>query len=166
MKLALLTYVLVSFIAVPAALPTDNERTLNKRQYKKCSCTVAKALFDDHSATAGPIRGITFFTQDEYGKTTVSGLFHKGFNPAKKQTYKIADACGHVIHDLTSDLIVPIRSDGGSEYFSHTFDFSLNCGPEGILSTPTKPCYNKCSSGGGPAFEITSNGDSGEAYLE
>lgn len=156
-SLALLTYIL---IAVSVALPADND----KRAYCKCSCTVAKALFNDQ--TAGPIRGLTFFTQDECGKTTVSGLFHKGFNPKKKQTFKILDSCGRVIRDLTSDLNVQVRDDGGSEFFSHAFDFSLDCGHKGILFPPTKPCYTKRSDDGGAVFQITSNGDIGFADIE
>jgi hypothetical protein len=158
-SLALLTYIL---IAVSVALPADND----KRDNKKCSCTVAKALFNDQ--TAGPIRGLTFFTQNEYGKTTVSGLIHKGFDPKKKQTFKILDYCGRVIRDLTSDLNVQVRDDGGSEFFSHTFDFSLDCGPEGILSPPTKHCHTKrqADDDEGAIFQITSNGDFSDAIIE
>src|SRR5688500_11173978 len=96
--LAFLACVLL-FLVTVSALPTDVEplvHTFDKRN-KKCACTVANADFFD-----GPVKGLVTFVQDEYGSTTVTGIFSKGFEDKHaKYKFKLVDDCDNELHDLT-----------------------------------------------------------------
>lgn len=171
-SLAFFAYILLSLIAVSAALQTDEQtlekrtgcltkRGLGKRTDKKCPCALAEAVFD------GLVGGLTVYAQDECGFTTVTGLFSKGFQDAgKNYTFQVVDECGEVLQDLTSGLNVQPSPDGGTKSFRNLFEnFNLNCDNTGILAPRgglrKRTCPNKMMKrqGGGSYMRINESGD-------
>jgi len=145
-KFYLNLFVLLTLIAVLAATFDKQKNNchfykrnaLNKRtKAKKCSCTLAEAIFIPK--VNGVLKGLIVFAQDEYGHTTITGLFSKGFKDltddiCKTIKFEIIDDCDNVIYDITKGLNVQFTGDGDTEPFRHRFhDINLDCNDNDIL---------------------------------
>ncbi|CAI2176847.1 3464_t:CDS:1 [Funneliformis geosporum] len=140
--------VLLTFVAVTTAISINNEpinlekrtktcpsvskrNTLNKRYEDTiCKCSLAESIF------SSSIKGLFFFSQDECGSTTISGMFSHGFEVFNTSciTFEIVDSYNRTLYDLTDGLNVQFNNDGSTDPFAHTFhEINLDCFENGIL---------------------------------
>ncbi|CAG8749965.1 11660_t:CDS:1, partial [Funneliformis mosseae] len=135
---------------------------LSKRNEDKvCKCTIAESTF------SSSFSGFSFFSQDECGRTTIAGMFSRGFeifNSTNDIRFEIVDSCNRTLHDLTDGLNVQFNNDGSTDPFIHTFDqINLDCFEDGILF-PQVAKNSKRSCGGnqrrdGPNAMTVKEGD-------
>ncbi|CAG8682845.1 19988_t:CDS:1, partial [Racocetra fulgida] len=105
---------------------------------EQCSSVVATATFNDG------IIGLVNFFQDPCGRTFISGLFHKGFDPNSKYAFEIIDGCGAVVRNITDDLGIIIEEDGSTKSFIKKIsNLNLNCDPSSVLSPSNSSCSNQ-----------------------
>ncbi|CAG8566046.1 6734_t:CDS:1 [Funneliformis caledonium] len=113
--------------------PYNSKRNiLSKRNEDKvCKCTIAESTF------SSSFSGFSFYSQDECGRTTIAGMFSRGFeifNSTDDIRFEIVDSCNRTLHDLTDGLNVQFNNDGSTDPFIHTFDeINLDCFEDGIL---------------------------------
>ncbi|CAG8461287.1 7610_t:CDS:1 [Acaulospora colombiana] len=114
----------------------------NKGESSKCPCALAEAAFSDK------VKGITVFSQNECGITTITGFLTGLVDPCKNNyTFFIVDRCGNVLDDLTNVLHAKINNDGTTQFTAKDDKLNLNCDKDGILNafcsnkTTTTSCY-------------------------
>jgi len=125
---------------------------------KHCPCALAQASFSKN------VTGITVYSQNECGSTTVTGFLTGLKNPCKNQyAFLIVDKCGNLLSNMTDSLNATIAEDGTTTFTAVVDSLNLNCDKDGILNavcTPKTSKYSKRQSSPGSDMQINQNGGS------